>query len=84
MTATGLVCVQCGGLLTAVSCSSDLAIKVWDANDDWKNVRTVYGHEHCVSCVRFLSDQQLVSASRDRSVKVWDLSNGCVPCEAVD
>ncbi|KAI9704487.1 MAG: protein with putative role during mitosis [Bogoriella megaspora] len=68
-----------GGILLA-SCSSDLAIKLWDPADEYKNVRTLLGHDHSVSAVRFVSSENLlVSASRDKSLRVWDAANGyCV------
>lgn len=52
---------------------------MWSVNDDYKNIKTLFGHDHSVSSVRFLpSDDFIVSASRDRSIRVWDASNGCV------
>lgn len=76
-----------GGTLLA-SCSSDLTIKLWDPSDEYKNIRTLPGHDHSVSCVRFIpsgaagspqSGNLLVSASRDKSLRIWDVSTGyCV------
>jgi platelet-activating factor acetylhydrolase IB subunit alpha len=76
-----------GGTLLA-SCSSDLTIKLWDPSDEYKNIRTLPGHDHSVSAVRFIpsgaagspsSGNLLVSASRDKSLRVWDVSTGyCV------
>ncbi|KAH8890303.1 dynein regulator [Thozetella sp. PMI_491] len=76
-----------GGTLLA-SCSSDLTIKLWDPSDDYKNIRTLPGHDHSVSAVRFIpsgaagapsSGNLLVSASRDKSLRIWDVSTGyCV------
>ncbi|KAH6887954.1 nuclear distribution protein nudF [Thelonectria olida] len=76
-----------GGYLLA-SCSSDLTIKLWDPADDYKNIRTLPGHDHSVSAVRFIpsgaagapsSGTLLVSASRDRTLKIWDVTTGfCV------
>ncbi|PWN91225.1 putative platelet-activating factor acetylhydrolase ib alpha subunit [Acaromyces ingoldii] len=64
-----------GNLLA--SCSSDMTIKVWDTNDDWKNVKTLFGHDHTVSAVRFLpGDDFVVSAGRDRTIRVWDIKTG--------
>jgi platelet-activating factor acetylhydrolase IB subunit alpha len=63
------------------SCSSDLSVKLWDPVDDYKNVRTLLGHDHSVSAVRFIpaSTNLLVSASRDMTLKIWDVSTGfCV------
>ncbi|KAJ2777378.1 Lissencephaly-1 [Coemansia javaensis] len=62
-----------------VTCSADLTLRVWDVADEYKCVRTLHGHDHCVSAVCFLGADKLVSASRDKTVKVWDLATGyCV------
>ncbi|KAL2832940.1 WD40-repeat-containing domain protein [Aspergillus cavernicola] len=71
---------QRGNTLLA-SCSSDLTIKIWDPSKDYANIRTLSGHDHSVSAVRFLTstDNLLVSASRDGSIKIWDVLTGfCV------
>ena len=70
------------------SCSSDLTIKLWDPSDEYKNIRTLPGHDHSVSAVRFIpsgaagapsTGNLLVSASRDKSLRIWDVSTGyCV------
>jgi platelet-activating factor acetylhydrolase IB subunit alpha len=65
-----------GGTLLA-SCSSDLTIKLWDPSDEYKNIRTLPGHDHSVSAIRFVpsgaagspsSGNLLVSASRDKTL----------------
>lgn len=76
-----------GGTLLA-SCSSDLTIKLWDPSDGYKIIRTLPGHDHSVSTIRFIpsgaagfpaSGNLLVSASRDKSLRIWDVSTGyCV------
>ncbi len=76
-----------GGTLLA-SCSSDLTIKLWDPSNEYKNIRTLPGHDHSVSAVRFIpsgaaespsTGNLLVSASRDKSLRIWDVSTGyCV------
>jgi platelet-activating factor acetylhydrolase IB subunit alpha len=76
-----------GGTLLA-SCSSDLTIKLWDPSDEYKNIRTLPGHDHSVSSIRFVpsgaagapaSGNLLVSASRDKSLRIWDVTTGyCV------
>ncbi|KAI0196953.1 WD domain-containing protein [Astrocystis sublimbata] len=76
-----------GGTLLA-SCSSDLTIKLWDPSNEYTNIRTLPGHDHSVSAVRFIpsgaagapsSGNLLVSASRDKTLRVWDVSTGyCV------
>jgi len=67
------------GVLLA-SCSSDLTIKLWNPTDDYKNFRTLQGHDHIVSAVRFIpSGNLLASASKDADVRLWDVTNGyCV------
>lgn len=76
-----------GGTLLA-SCSSDLTIKLWDPSDDYKNIRTLPGHDHTVSAIRFVpsgaagapnSGELLVSASRDKTLRIWNVTTGyCV------
>lgn len=63
-----------------VSCSSDLFIKIWDVQNEWKNTKTFPGHEHTVSSVRFLpGDEQVISASRDRTIRIFDIASTYVP-----
>lgn len=67
------------GVLLA-SCSSDLTIKLWNPTDGYKNIRTLQGHDHIVSAVRFIPNGSLLaSASKDMEVRLWDVTNGyCV------
>ena len=66
------------------SCSSDLTIKLWDPSDKYKNIRTLSGHDHSVSAVRFISSgagsasgsNLLVSASGDKTLRLWDSTTG--------
>ncbi|GAP90554.2 putative nuclear distribution protein pac-1a [Rosellinia necatrix] len=60
------------------SCSSDLTIKLWDPANDYRNIRTLAGHDHSVSALRFIpgSGNLLVSASRDQTLKIWDVITG--------
>lgn len=68
-----------GGILLA-SCSADSTIKLWNPTDGYKNIRTLTGHDHSISAVRFLSaGNLLVSASGDKTLKLWDTAAGyCV------
>ncbi|KAF3165126.1 protein with putative role during mitosis [Orbilia oligospora] len=67
------------GVLLA-SCSHDLTIKLWDPGNEYNCIRTMKGHDHSVSSVRFIPSGSgadfLVSASRDRTLKIWDVSTG--------
>ncbi|KAL2815838.1 nuclear distribution protein nudF [Aspergillus cavernicola] len=69
-----------GDNVLLASCSSDMSIKLWKPADDYKNIRTLQGHGHIVSAVRFMSSGNLlISASRDTDIRVWDVSTGyCV------
>jgi WD40 repeat protein len=65
--------------LMVVTCSTDLTIKLWDTQNDYKNVRTLHGHDHSISTVRFTPDgERLVSASRDKTIRVWEVASGYV------
>ncbi|GHJ86093.1 hypothetical protein NliqN6_2495 [Naganishia liquefaciens] len=64
-----------------VSCSNDMSIKIWDTQNSYKNTKTLQGHDHSVSSVRFLPPQGdfIVSASRDKTVRIWEVATGyCV------
>ncbi|KAJ2403004.1 Lissencephaly-1 [Coemansia sp. RSA 2559] len=62
-----------------VTCSADLTLRIWDIADEYKCVRTLHGHDHCVSAVSFLGADKIVSASRDKTVKIWEVATGyCV------
>lgn len=59
------------------SCSSDLTIKLWDSVSDYANIRTLTGHDHTISSIKFTpGGTYLVSASRDKTVRVWDVQSG--------
>ena len=63
--------------LISVTCSTDLTIKLWDTANEYKNIRTLHGHDHSISTVRFTHDgERLVSASRDKTIRVWEVSSG--------
>ena len=69
------------GSTLLASCSSDSTIKLWDPANEYKNTRTLAGHDHSVSAVRFIpgstpSKNLLVSASGDRTLKLWDVTAG--------
>lgn len=59
------------------SCSSDLTIKLWDPQNDYANIKTLSGHDHTISSVRFTPNgAYLISASRDKTLRVWDVKSG--------
>ena len=60
-----------------VTCSSDLTIKLWDPANEYTNTKTLHGHDHSVSSVRFTPDgDTLISASRDKTIRVWEVASG--------
>jgi platelet-activating factor acetylhydrolase IB subunit alpha len=73
-------CPQGSTSFLLASCSSDLSVKLWNAADGYNNFRTLQGHEHIVSAVRFIPNGPLLaSASKDMEVRLWDVTNGhCV------
>mmetsp|Transcript_20661 Transcript_20661/g.40560 ORF Transcript_20661/g.40560 Transcript_20661/m.40560 type:complete len:453 (+) Transcript_20661:2573-3931(+) len=62
------------------SCSADMSIKLWDFAPSGSQdcIRTLMGHDHNVTGVRFLPEnpQQLASCSRDKTIKIWDTTSG--------
>ncbi|PWA03219.1 hypothetical protein BB558_000629 [Smittium angustum] len=62
--------------LYIASCSSDLTVRVWDSQNDYKNIKTLYGHDHSVSSVCFLGPDKIISASRDKTIKIWEFNTG--------
>lgn len=73
--------VKYGGLrgnTLLASCSSDLTIKLWDPSNEYKDIRTLPGHDHSLSALHFIpnSANLLVSASRDQTLKIWDVNAG--------
>lgn len=59
------------------SCSADLTIKIYDGSS-YNNIRTLTGHDHTISSIKFspVKPQILYSVSRDRNVKIWDVISG--------
>lgn len=56
-----------------------MTIKLWDPANEYKNTKTLHGHDHTVSSVRFMpTGEQLISASRDKTIRVWEVSTGWV------
>lgn len=59
------------------SSSADMTIKIWDfQSGDFECLKTLHGHDHNVSCVRFLNSDVLISSSRDKSIKIWNVESG--------
>lgn len=57
------------------SCSSDLSVRLWDT-DSWNNMRTLQGHDHTVSSVKFINEDLLASCSRDCTIRLWQTNTG--------
>ena len=60
------------------TCSKDKSIKVWDASQ-FQLLKVIdkarhAGHGTSVNKLKWVSDNQLISASDDRSISVWNLS----------
>jgi len=72
------------GWILLASCSSDSTIKLWDPAHEYKNIRTLVGHNHSVSAVRSLTRSSgtknlLVSDIGDKTLRIWNINAGyCV------
>lgn len=75
-----VVDIDFGGPLDEIllaSCSSDLTIKLWDPSNDYANIKTLTGHDHTISSIRFNPQgTHLISASRDCTIRIWDVKSG--------
>ena len=60
-----------------ISGSSDMSLKLWNLQDEYRCIRTFNGHDHTVSGVTFTTDNlRVISCSRDGNVKIWNIDNG--------
>lgn len=59
------------------SCSSDLTIRLYNAST-YQHLRTLRGHEHTISSIKFSIDSPeiLYSVSRDTTVRSWNVIEG--------
>jgi platelet-activating factor acetylhydrolase IB subunit alpha len=56
-----------------------MSLKLWDTANEYKNVKTMHGHDHTVSSVKFTpSGDHVVSASRDKTIRLWEVATGWV------
>lgn len=60
-----------------LTAGDDMSIKLWNWEEDWRNVRTFEGHGHYVMSVAFnpKDPNTFASVSLDRTVKIWNLSS---------
>jgi platelet-activating factor acetylhydrolase IB subunit alpha len=54
-----------------------MSLKIWDTNNEYKNTKSLHGHDHTVSAVKFLPGGDfLMSASRDKTIRIWEVATG--------
>lgn len=60
-----------------ISGGDDSAVKMWDWEQGWRNVRTFEGHSHYVMGLAFnpKDPNTFASASLDGSIKIWSLGS---------
>lgn len=60
-----------------LTCSDDRLIKLWDWEQNWRNVMVFEGHSHFVMQINFNPKDSNVfaSASLDKTIKVWSLTS---------
>ena len=56
------------------SASHDETIKVWDLGTS-TCLKTLKGHDDCVTSIQFLGKGLMASSSYDSTIKFWDLYN---------
>ena len=55
-----------------ISCSDDKTIKLWNLTSGVCLI-TLQGHENPICCLKYLSNNKLVSGRNNGVIKVWDL-----------
>jgi WD40 repeat protein len=62
-------------MVLLASVGEGFSIDIWDADDDYRHITTLRGHQGRVLSLQFsqADERVLGSASRDRSVIVWDI-----------
>ena len=64
-------------LVSAVSCSADMSIKLWSFSGHYECLKTMHGHDHNVSSVTFTpAGDFILSSSRDKTIKMWEVATG--------
>ncbi|KAG5504125.1 hypothetical protein GH5_04988 [Leishmania sp. Ghana 2012 LV757] len=61
-----------------VSASKDASLKVWNVATGL--LRSLSGHQSCVTCVKWGGENRIYSSSQDRTVIVWDAATGSPWC----
>ena len=67
-----------------MSCSKDKTIKIWDKNNNFSLITTLYGHLRSVICIKSIDDQRLVSGSCDKKLIVWNITSSYIIKEIND
>ena len=69
-----LVSPDCRRLATT---SADNSVKIWDMASNFKEEKTLLGHQRWVWDAVFSADSAyLVTASSDQTARLWDLADG--------
>jgi WD40 repeat protein len=65
----------CNNTFASVSKSIIRTISIWDADDDYKCIKTIGSHTG-IEALIFNKRDLLISGSFDKNIKVWSISNG--------
>jgi len=59
-----------------LSCSDDLSIKLWDWENNWKEINVYDDHEHYIMDMSLnpKDTNTFASASLDKTIKIWHIS----------
>lgn len=58
-----------------ISVSTDKTIKIWDINTG-TCLKTLEGHNDCVTSVYLVKDNLIISGSWDYTIKIWNINSG--------
>jgi hypothetical protein len=56
-----------------ISCSNETNIQIWSF-ETGECIKSLIGHQNCVSNILLINDDKMISCSTDKTIKIWNLN----------